>query len=280
MILIAESGSTKTNWITAENNLYETVGFNPLFHTSDSIYDELIKHEGLLGVRNNFTSIFFYGASCSSPERNEIVRGALKRYFTNAEVIAVDHDLKAAAVATYDGRKAIACILGTGSNSCLYDGSEIYEEVPSLGYVLGDEGSGAYFGKKIIAAYLYNELPEATQRILQEKYQLEKEEVLKQVYKQPNANVYLARFAKVMNETPDKEYMDKLAEEGFTDFFNHHVCCYKNYKLYPVHFVGSIAFHFKHVLQLVANKKGCQLGVVDRNPVYSLLAWHLKNANQ
>ena len=279
MIIIAESGSTKTNWITTENELYETVGFNPLFHTSDLIYEELIKHDGLQKVRSNFTKVFFYGASCSSEERNAIVEGALKRYFTSAEVIKVDHDLKAAAVATYDGRKGIACILGTGSNSCLYDGNEIYEEVPSLGYILGDEGSGAYFGKKIIAAYLYHELPEATQRILTEKYKLEKEEVLKRVYKEANANVYLARFAKVMNETTDKEYMDELAEEGFTDFFNHHVCCYKNYKLYPVHFVGSIAFHFKHVLEKVANKKGCELGIVDRNPVYRLLAWHLENSN-
>jgi glucosamine kinase len=280
MILIAESGSTKTNWITTDNEVYETVGFNPLFHTSDSIYDELIRHEGLQKAKGNFTKVFFYGASCSSMERNEIVHRALSKYFTNAQVIEVDHDLKAAAVATYDGRKGIACILGTGSNSCLYDGKEIYEEVPSLGYVLGDEGSGAYFGKKIIAAYLYHELPKATERILAEKYKLEKEEVLKQVYKEPNANVYLARFARVMNETTDIEYMDKLAEEGFTDFFNHHVCCYKSYKLYPVHFVGSIAFHFKHVLEQVARKKGCELGIVERNPVHRLLAWHLEHSNR
>ena len=278
MIIIAESGSTKTNWITADNTLYQTKGFNPLFDTTDSIYEELVKHEDLQKVRNNFTKVFFYGASCSSDERNAIVERALRKYFTNTEVIQVDHDLKAAAVATYDNRPGIACILGTGSNSCLYDGHEIYEEVPSLGYVLGDEGSGAYFGKKIIAAFLYHELPEATNKILVEYYKLEKEEVLKNVYKQPNANVYLATFAKVMNETSDTEYMDKLAEEGFTDFFNHHVACYKNYQQYPVHFVGSIAFHFKHVLEIVAKKKGCELGKVDRNPVYSLLNWHLQNS--
>ena len=102
--------------------------------------------------------------------------------------------------------------------------------------------------------------------------------MLKHVYNKPNANVYLARFAKVMNETTDTEYMDRLAEEGFTDFFNHHVKCYKNYQQYPVHFVGSIAFHFKHVLQKVADKAGCELGIVDRNPVYRLVAWHLHNA--
>ena len=277
MILIAESGSTKTNWVTEKNELYETIGFNPLFDSTDSIYNELNKHVDLLKVKNDFTKIFFYGASCSSDERNQIVYNALKKYFTKAEVITVDHDLKAAAIATYDGRPGIACILGTGSNSCLFDGENIHEEVPSLGYVLGDEGSGAYFGKKLVSAFLYHELPEATNRILAEKYKLEKEEVLKQVYKEPNANVYLARFAKVMNETTDTEYMDKLAEEGFTDFFNHHVKCYKNYQQYPVHFVGSIAFHFKHVLQQVANKTGCELGIVDRNPVYRLVAWHMQN---
>jgi N-acetylglucosamine kinase-like BadF-type ATPase len=277
MILIAESGSTKTNWVTEKNELYETIGFNPLFDTTETIYNELSKHEGLLAARGNFTKVFFYGASCSSQERNTIVYNALKKYFTNAEVIHIDHDLKAAAIATYDGRPGIACILGTGSNSCLYDGTDIHEVVPSLGYVLGDEGSGAYFGKKLVAAYLYHELPEATNYIMKEVYKLEKEEVLKHVYNKPNANVYLARFAKVMNETTDKAYMDKLAEEGFTDFFNHHVKCYKNYQQYPVHFVGSIAFHFKHVLQEVANKMGCELGIVDRNPVYRLVAWHLKS---
>ena len=278
MILIAESGSTKTNWVTEKNELHETIGFNPLFDTTEVIYNELAKHDGLVKIKENITQVFFYGASCSSNERNAIVYNALKKHFTKAAIISVDHDLKAAAVATYDGRPGIACILGTGSNSCLYNGHTIHEEVPSLGYVLGDEGSGAYFGKKIIAAYLYHELPDATNRILTEKYKLEKEEVLTNVYKQPNANVYLARFAKVMNETTDTEYMDKLAEEGFTDFFDHHVKCYKNYQQYPVHFVGSIAHHFKHVLQKVADKAGCELGIVDRNPVYRLVAWHLKNA--
>lgn len=278
MILIAESGSTKTNWVTEKNELYETIGFNPLFDTTETIYNELNKHEGLSGARESFSKIFFYGASCSSDERNAVVYNALKQYFTKADVITIDHDLKAAAIATHDGRPGIACILGTGSNSCLYNGNDIHEEVPSLGYVLGDEGSGAYFGKKLVAAYLYHELPEATNRIMKEVYKLEKEEVFKHVYNKPNANVYLARFAKVMNETTDTEYMDRLAEEGFTDFFNHHVKCYKNYQQYPVHFVGSIAFHFKHVLQKVADKAGCELGIVDRNPVYRLVAWHLHNA--
>jgi len=279
MILIAESGSTKTNWLTEGNHLYETIGFNPLFHTADTIYNELMRHPSLLKERDRYTQVYFYGASCSSKERNNIVEMALRNFFPKAEVVEVDHDLKAAAVATYDGRKAIVCILGTGSNSCTYDGHEIYEEIPSLGYVLGDEGSGAYFGKKLISGYLYHQLPEATTKILRDTYRVEKNKVFENVYQKPHANVYLAGFAKVMSESPDIEWMDGLAEEGFNEFFLHHVCCYENYQSYPVHFVGSIAFHYKHVLEKLAKKYGCELGVVDKNPVYRLLDWHLKHVS-
>ncbi|MES2622383.1 MAG: hypothetical protein V4615_16140 [Bacteroidota bacterium] len=283
MIIIAESGSTKTNWLTESKELFETIGFNPLFFSSDDIHQELMKQEDLFIQREQFTQVFFYGASCSSDDRKKTVYDALKKYFPKAELISVDHDMNAAAVATYNGRPGIACILGTGSNSCLYDGIEIYEEVPALGYLLGDEGSGAYFGKKLLARFLYHELPEATMKMLKEDYGLEKEKIFDAVYKKPHVNVYLATFAKVLTDSPDKDYMEKFAEEGFEDFFSHHVCCYENYKQYPVHFVGSIAFHFKDRLQKVADKFGSELGIVDKNPVYRLLDWHLNNlkpANQ
>lgn len=276
MILIAESGSTKTNWLAEDKQLYETIGFNPLFHTSESIYAEMEKQSALAAVKDGFTHIYFYGASCSSPERNAVVEQALKRFFTNAKVIAVDHDLKAAAIATYTAKPGIACILGTGSNSCLFDGKEIFEEVPALGYVLGDEGSGAYFGKKLLAMFLYHELPPATMELLRANYGLEKEQIFERVYKKPHANVYLASFAKAMTESTDIAYMKQFAREGFADFFKHHVCCYPDYKKYPVHFVGSIAHFFKDELRQVADSFGSELGIVDRNPVYRLLEHHLK----
>ena len=216
MLLVAESGSTKTKWLSKEKE-YQTIGFNPLFHTSESIYTELMKQEQLLKDKDKFTKIFFYGASCSSEGRKKVVYEALEKYFPNAKVISVDHDMKAASVATFDGRKAIVCILGTGSNSCLYDGKEMQEIVPALGYVLGDEGSGAYFGKKLLALFLYHSLPDATTKIMKEKYGLEKEKIIASVYQKPFANVYLSGFAKIMSETPDKE------------FFQYHVCCYENY---------------------------------------------------
>jgi glucosamine kinase len=279
MIIVAESGSTKTNWLTEKKELFQTIGFNPLFCSSEDIYGELMKQEDLGKMKDQITQVLFYGASCSSDERKKIVYEALKKYFPNTESIKVDHDMNAAAFATYDGRPGIACILGTGSNSCLFDGKNVYEEVPALGYVLGDEGSGAYFGKKLLALYLYHELPEATAEMLKEKYGLEKEKIFDAVYKKPHVNVYLASFAQVMTDSSDKEFMKAFAEEGFTEFFRHHVCCYKNYQQYPVHFVGSIAYHFKDALTKVADKYGCELGIVDKNPVYRLLDWHLKKEN-
>lgn len=278
MIIIAESGSTKTNWLTEDKQLFETIGFNPLFHTPDSIYHEMLKHDELHGKRHQFTKVFFYGASCSSPERNKIISDAMGKFFDKAEVIQVDHDLKAAAIATYTGSTGIACILGTGSNSCLYDGKDIYEEVPSLGYALGDEGSGAWFGKKLLSLYLYKELPQTTTDLMRDKYGLHKELIFENVYKKPYPNVYLASFARIMTESHDVAFMEGIAKEGFNEFFKHHVCCYQSYVQYPVHFVGSIAFFYKDVLQRVAMDYSCQLGIVDRNPVYRLLEWHLKSA--
>jgi hypothetical protein len=276
MTIIAESGSTKTNWLTEKGELFETIGFNPLFFSSDEIYGELLKNSALGKIKDTVAKVFFYGASCSSEERNAIVHRALQKYFVNATTIKVDHDMKAAAVATYDGRTAITCILGTGSNSCLYDGSKMTEVVPALGYVLGDEGSGAWFGKKLMALFLYNELPPATLQIMREQYGLEKELILENVYNRPHANVYLARYAKIMEQSPDKEFMEKLVEQGFTDFFRHHVCCYKNYTQYPVHFVGSIAYFYRHQLKKVAHSFACELGNINREPVYKLLDWHLQ----
>lgn len=278
MILIAESGSTKTNWLAADNTLYETIGLNPLFFSSDDIFEELMKHEMLAANRGNFTQVFFYGASCSSTERNEIVSRALHRFFTNATTIAVDHDLKAAAIATYSGVPGIACILGTGSNSCLYDGKNLTEVVPALGYVLGDEGSGAYFGKKLLALFLYHLLPEQTAAIISGKYGYTKEKIFDMVYKQPNANRKMAALTQVLSDSPDKEFVSEFVKKGFREFFQYHVCCYKNYQSYPVHFVGSLAHVFKNELADVAAEFGCRIGAIDRQPVYNMLQWHLKNA--
>ncbi|MDW8419038.1 MAG: hypothetical protein RML37_06465 [Chitinophagales bacterium] len=277
MILIAESGSTKTNWLAASGKHYETIGFNPLFFSSDEIYEELMKHDALAADRGLYTKVFFYGAACSSEERNNIVLGALRRFFTHAGTLAVDHDLKAAAIATYTGEPGIACILGTGSNSCLYDGRQLTEVVPALGYVLGDEGSGAYFGKKLLALYLYNRLPEGTASLIRNKYGYTKEKIFDMVYRQPNANRKMAALTMVLSESPDKAFVHEFVKQGFREFFEYHVCCYENYRQYPLHFVGSLAEVFKEELREVAAEYGCRIGIIDRQPVYNMLRWHVAN---
>jgi glucosamine kinase len=276
MLLVADSGSTKTNWLTDKGALFETRGFNPMFDRSDDIFAELVANEAMSAVTPNINTIYYYGAGCSSDERIKIVTDALHRYFPLAQ-IHVGHDLKAAAYATFDGRPSIACILGTGSNSCQFDGKEIHEVVPALGYILGDEGGGAYFGKKLLTLFLYHQLPSRTYALMADEYKLTKEDIFKRVYNSPRPNVYCAQFAKVLTQSPDREFMELLVEDGFAEFFKYHVSCYENFRQYPVHFVGSLAYHFRNVLQKVADMHQCELGAVDRQPVYNLLKWHEKN---
>jgi N-acetylglucosamine kinase-like BadF-type ATPase len=274
MILVADSGSTKTNWLIHDVPVMETIGFNPFFHTTEAIYEQLAGHEELSRVREEVKQVYFYGAGCSSPDRNNIVELSLTRFFPNAEIF-VDHDLKAAALATYDGRRCISCILGTGSNACVYDGTNIDNTVSrGMGYILGDEASGSYFGRRLLTAFLYKELPKATHELMLNQYGLTKESILWAVYNEPHANVYMARFAKVLTLSPDREYIETLVYEGFKDFFKHNVLCFEGYKNMPVHFVGSIAFHFKELLNKVAIEYGCELGNVDRQPIFKLLEWH------
>ena len=273
MILVADSGSTKTNWLANGHSLMETMGFNPFFHSSEDIYSELEHNEDLKGLSDKVSKVYFYGAGCSSEERNLIVNISLRKFFKTAQIV-VDHDLKAAALATYDGRKCISCILGTGSNSCVFDGTDIDNSVPALGYILGDEASGSYFGRKLLAAYLYHELPRATHELMDINYNLSKEKIFWAVYNEPHANVYMARFAKVLTQSTDREYIEAMVAEGFREFFRHHVVCFAGYKTMPIHFVGSIAFHFKELLGKIAIELGCELGAVDKQPVYRLLDWH------
>lgn len=274
MILCADSGSTKTQWLTQTNQLIETIGFNPQFHTAESIVHALNQQPQFNDLKLQVTQVFFYGAGCSSPSRNEIVAQALQQVFPLAKVF-VDHDLKAAAFATFDGRPCISCIIGTGSNSCYFDGQNIVENVPALGYVLGDEGSGSWLGKELVKQFLYHLLPEKTNRLLQEKYAADKETIFQKVYRQPHANVYLASFAKALSETEDTAFASQLVTQGFTDFFKYHIACYANYQEVPVHFVGSLAFHFKNELKQVADAFGVSLGAIDKAPIYKLLHHHL-----
>lgn len=278
MYFIVESGSTKSDWVLLESkskkNIYSTIGFNPYFHSSTQIENEIRKNVALTEIAPFIKGIYFYGAGCSSEHLNKIVSTGLRSVFNDAEII-VDHDLLACAYATYTGKPVISCILGTGSNSCYFDGKNLKEKVPALGYILGDEGSGSYFGKQLIANYLYHRLPKELSNDFYATYHLEKDVLIDRIYKQPNANVFIASFMPFIAKHKDHEYIQQMVREGFKKFMDIHVCCFENYKEVEVNFVGSISEIFEKQLQEAASVFGINIGRIIRRPVDSLVQYHL-----
>ena len=279
MILIAESGSTKTDWVLIDESnkkrYFKTIGFNPFFHNTDFIISTISLNKDLIAFSKAITKLYFYGAGCSSEKMNNVVLSALKSLFPNA-YSTVDHDLKACALATYEGVPSISCILGTGSNSCFFDGKTIREEVPAIAYVLGDEGSGAFYGKQLLKDYLYNRLPIEIKNDLETKLEISKEKIFDNVYMKPHANVYLASFMKFISTFKDHPYVTTMVEEGMDEFVKTHVCCYPESKNVKTHFIGSISKIYEKELRYAADKNGIILGNIIRKPVENLVDYHLR----
>ncbi len=277
MLLICDSGSTKADWILAENgNIigeYNTPGINPYFHNQESVIASIHKSEELVEQSKKIKTIHFFGAGCSSVERVKTVHDALGKIFSNAN-IDVQHDLLCSAIATCGDNPGIACILGTGSNSCYFDGKKIIENNHGIGYILGDEGSGSYYGRKLLSNFIYNRLPKNIYQDLAEKHHLTKEIIIENVYSKPNANVYLASFAKVLYEHKEEEFVKHLVEKGMKEFFENYVITIPEHKDVPVHFVGSIAHFFNDILSNVAVIYGCKLGKVIRRPISGLFDYY------
>ena len=278
MYFVVESGSTKSDWvlISDKNNqrIYSTIGFNPYFHSSASIESEIKKNTELMQIASEVKGVWFYGSGCSSESLNNIVAEGLKRIFTNAQIV-VDHDLLACAYATYTGKPVISCILGTGSNSCYFDGENLKEVVPALGYILGDEGSGSFFGKQLISNFLYHRLPKEISEDFLNTYHLGKEEIIGKVYKEKNANVFIASFMPFIAKHKENDFIKTMICEGFKKFMDVHVCCFENYKNVEVNFVGSISEIFETQLHEAASELGIHIGRIIRRPVDALVQYHL-----
>ncbi len=278
MILIVDSGSTKSDWVSIsgdEQIQYTTVGLNPFFHDENFILAELRKNSSLYGLGPEVQEVYFYGAGCSSDKLNAIIENGLKQVFTKAR-IQVGHDLCACAFATYENEPAISCILGTGSNSCFYDGTIVTENIPALGYILGDEGSGSYFGKKLLTDFLYNKMPESIQNALKVEFNLDKEKIFENLYMKTNANVYLASFMPLIKNFQDEPYISEMIFEGFKHFIDIHVKCYQNFERYSVHFIGSIACVFYEELQRACEINNVKLGKVIKKPIDGLVDYHMQ----
>ena len=275
-ILIADSGSTKTEWCLLQDNKKKKVitqGLSPYFLNEDQISEVLVK-ELLPKLKDAApTEIFFYGTGCSNPANATIVKKAIKRHFKTAK-ITVDHDLMGAAKALCGNEKGVACILGTGSNSCYYNGKKIVKNSPGLGYVLGDEGSGAYMGKKVIQYFLYNTFDEDLMERFKAKFNTNSVEILEAVYKKPLPNRYLASYAIFLAENRGHYMIENIIEDGFNDFFFNHIYKYRESWTMPIHFIGGIAYGFRDVLKDLCNSYELQLGVVLKHPMDGLIKYH------
>jgi N-acetylglucosamine kinase-like BadF-type ATPase len=282
MLLIADSGSTKCDWMLIRENeeaqSFSTMGFNPYFHNEAVISNAIRQNSELLEAASKVTMLFLYSAGCSSKDLKLVVERALRSVFQHANIY-VDHDLVGAAFATWDDNPAITGILGTGSNSCYFDG-DIVKQANSglgLGYILGDEGSGSYYGKILLKKYLNNQLPDEIQNCLSNDYKLNRDVIVENVYMKPHANVYLASFMKVLSENKQNPWVQEQINKGMEEFFISHITCYKNHQRVPVHFIGSIAYHFEENLRKIAAGMQIRVGTIIKKPIFGLVNYHLKH---
>ena len=280
MILIADGGSTKTAWSLVDENKitlaeYRTEGYNPYFWTKEQI-SESLKKQLLNQVKpDEISHIYFYGAGCSTPEKNHIVELAMAENFPNTKIL-VTHDLLAAARALLKRESGFAAIIGTGANTCLYDGYVITHNIDSLGYLLGDEGSGSYIGRKLLRDFMRGYFPETLDKSFREKYgYTDNEQIFSDLYSKPFPNRTLASFCSFASEHDSYEYFHGIVRESFDDFFKNLVSHYPNYSKHSFNCIGSVAYSFKDILiDLSENKYHMKVGSILRSPIKELVNFH------
>ena len=276
MILVVDSGSTKTAWcfISPENKteIITTSGINPYFRTSEDIL-EVLNSELKPNIFGKVKNIFFYGAGIINDEVGSAVKNALSVLFPESAV-EMHSDLLAAARAVLHKKRGIVCILGTGSNSCLYDGEKIIEHVPPLGFILGDEGSGAVLGKKLLADYLKGKMPKNIAVRFKQEFPFQYADYLQKVYKQNQPNRFLASLVPFIRENICEEYCRTLCETSFSEFIERNILQYSNCLNEQVCFVGSTAFYFSDILTEVLKNKGLNMGIILKDPVDGLIKYH------
>ncbi len=280
MLLVADSGSTKADWIlTRPDNQtihFRTKGINPFFLSEKDITQVFQNAAEIQEYVDQVKEIYFFGAGCSSPDRREIISNALSKVFKNA-FVSVDIDIIASIYATCGSSEGICCILGTGSNISYFDGTRIHESKHGLGYILGDEGSGTFFGRKLLTSFLYGTMPEELSASFNKKFSVDKESVIKRIYQQSAPNSFLASFAPFMSDHIEHPFINELLKIGFDEFVETNIKSYPDYRKQVCHFVGSIAFHFKEILIEVCEQKGVRVGKILKHPIEELSNFILKN---
>lgn len=280
MILIADSGSTKVSWRVLHTDgttqVIQTIGINPFFVEESKILDTLSR-DLKSGISGQIDHVFFYGAGVAGQDKIDILCRCFQSVFPGCEAHAYS-DLLAAARCLCGNEKGIAAILGTGANSCFYDGENIVDNVPACGYILGDEGGGAVLGKKFVSDYLKRQLPPDLKEAFDRQYHLTMLDIIEKVYRQPMPNRFLASFALFLGDHQTHPYVHQFLARAFDEFFQRNIAHY-DYKTYPVNIVGSVAYFFRNHVEEAAARNGMTIGKIVRTPIEGLVAYH-KNLMQ
>ena len=273
--LIADSGFTKTDWrlIDAAGHIEQakTPGINPYYQTEEEML--AVIQDLYSQIPDRIDEIYYYGTGCSSRTNRDKIGKLLQRYYPQAK-IDINHDLLAAARSLCGSEEGIACIIGTGTNSCLYDGEKITHNVPSLGWAIADEGGGTYLGKMLVADYYRKDMPEHLRAVFNDQFALSKDSFLIKIYQEPVPGRFLASFAKFISAHIHDPYMYQLVYDAFSLFIDKNVMKYKGHTSLPVHFTGSVAYYFSDILRKVTHDKGIRMGKITEYPIAGLTRYH------
>ena len=279
MILIVDSGATKSDWICLDKKgkqlfVTQTLGLSPEVLTRDVIEDRLANNFELSKNKEKVTELYFYGAGCGTDRMKSFLKEIFVAFFPNAK-IEIREDTYAAIYSTTEiGRQSIVCILGTGSNCSYYDGNQLFQKVTSLGYILMDDGSGNFFGRKLLRDYYFHKMPQDLGMKFAKEFDLDADVIKNHLYKQPNPNTYLATFAKFIIENKAHPYCRGVIDKGLQQFVNNYIMQFELATKVPINFVGSIAYYLRDELKAIINRNDLVLGVILQKPIEGLVEFH------
>lgn len=279
MILIVDSGATKSDWIALDDKgeqlfITQTLGLSPEVLTKDVIVDRLSNNFELSKNRDNVSHLYFYGAGCGTDRMKKFLKDIFKDFFPNAKTDVKEDTYAAIFSTTKIGHQGIVCILGTGSNCSYYDGNQLFQKVTSLGYIPMDDGSGNYFGRKLIRDYYFHKMPADLSHKFATQYDLEADVIKENLYKQPNPNTYLATFARFLIENKEHPYSKGVIDKGFQQFINNYIMQFELATKVPINFVGSIAHYLRDELTEALKRNDLIVGVIRQRPIDGLVEFH------
>ena len=281
MILVVDSGSTKTDWIAVDAKgkiLFstQTLGLNPQVLSSAILKERIINNFDLYQNREQVTHLYFYGAGCGVESPQLRINKVFDEIFTNAEKTIKEDTYAAVYAASKPEEKAVVCILGTGSNCTYFDGKDTEQRVTSLGYILMDEASGNFYGKQLIRSYYFNTMPKSLADEFEKEYDLSPDSIKENIYRRENPNTYLATFSKFLIKHKDNELFQKIIKNGLERFINHQILQFDNAKQVPIHFIGSISFFLKEEIKQALEEKGLTMGRIVQRPIEELVKYHIR----